>query len=139
VSRFILTGTVATTLDFLVYRSGLWITGLVSLSKMAGILTGLAFTYFVNKRWTFKAGKTTIRSLLKFILLYIFSITINIITNRYFLYFLSKDRELFIFLAFCFAALISATVNYIGMKFFVFPDKRRAIEQGQKPKNGITP
>jgi putative flippase GtrA len=120
--RFILTGTGATVLDFIVYRAILWITDLLSLSKLMGLFAGLMFAYFVNKGWTFRVGKTTVRSLSKFILLYTFSIILNIVINKCILYFIGKDQELFILFAFCVAALASATVNYTGMKFLVFTE-----------------
>jgi putative flippase GtrA len=92
----------------------------------------------VNKNWTFKAGKTTIRSLSKFVTLYTFSIILNITINRLILYLTGSERELLIVFAFCLAALTSAVVNYIGMKFLVFTDRRHISEQEPELEDKIT-
>ncbi len=82
-------------------------------------LIGLIFAFFANKIWTFKSKKKSLAEPWKFILIYTSSLITNIYANMYLLYLL-QTFFLKIALAFLFATICSATINFLGMKYFVF-------------------
>jgi putative flippase GtrA len=136
---FIILGILTVIIDYIVYNSLLYtlrdkeISDLYIdiFSKALGFLSGTIFAYFANKYITFKNQKYYGKTLFKFITLYIMTLLINVLVNSStinILYLINiesnsvikidvNDIYLFAFLA---ATGFSATLNFIGMKWFVF-------------------
>ncbi len=91
----------------------------IDLAKAAGFIIGTVFAYLANRLWTFNRPAVKADSILRFILLYALTLGINVfvnsVLNRIFI-----DLEYIRQFAFLAATGISATLNFIGMKFFVF-------------------
>ena len=138
---FILIGICTVLLDYMVYRFLLYFTEnsridniyLEVFSKTTGFLAGTLFSYFANKYITFKSQSYKGKTLLKFIFLYATTLLINVVSNSISIFVLNQinlSNILFIeinmnindiyLLAFLFATGISAILNFIGMKWFVF-------------------
>lgn len=122
--RFLLVGFTTVAIDFIAYR--LLVAGdlNVSLAKGAGFVTGTVFAYFANKLWTFnrpEAG-TASGSALRFALLYGATLLCNVAVNAILL---ATFQDLsFVFQgAFVVATGVSATLNFLGMKYFVFAQR----------------
>jgi putative flippase GtrA len=118
---FLIVGFLTVFLDFLAYKSLLLLLhNLVDVAKGLGYLTGTVFAYFANKHWTFRSVVSHQRSVWRFCVLYFISFSANIFCN---------DVGLSIFdgyifsleIAFLCATIISAALNFFGMKNFVFP------------------
>ena len=117
---FLVVGLLTVLLDFLTYRSIIWI-GLfgADLAKATGFLIGTLFAYFSNRFWTFGHKPHAPGSQWRFALLYTATLGANVFVN---------SRALLIFggtatviqTAFLLATGVSACLNFLGMKMFVF-------------------
>jgi putative flippase GtrA len=128
---FLIAGLLATLIDFLIYRALIHFNPLglssLNIAKGIGFIGGTIFAYFANRFWTFQQQTTGSGSVTRFILVYILGLSANIAIN-----YLSIDRlseviitpEYIILIAFVLATGVSATLNFIGMKFFVFTDRK---------------
>ena len=127
---FLILGIFAVLVDYITYKSLLYFLrneeisngNLEDFSKGIGFLSGTLFAYFANKYITFKSQKYKGRALLRFMLLYSTTLFINVYSNASsisLLNFISKNGDIYL-LAFLFATAVSATLNFIGMKWFVF-------------------
>ena len=113
-SRFILSGILAVTVDLLTYQM------LVNylnydLAKALSFICGTIVAFIANKYFTFKKYKKRNKEVWQFALLYIATLTINVAINR-----LVLDISQIIFLGFLVATACSATLNFLGQKFWVF-------------------
>ena len=97
-------------------------------AKTLSFLCGLSVTYSLNKLWTWKKKDRSKKRLIKFGILYAFSLLLNVFTNSTILYIL-KENEVFeilpykYFIAFIGATAVSAVFNFLGQKFWVFHHK----------------
>ena len=121
IGRFLVVGSLTVLVDLVSYRLCLE-TGLpVPLAKTIGFLSGTIFAYFVNRFWTFQS-QTSHAALFKFLLLYLSTLLTNVGVNQ--IVFeavpLGERGQLFAFLV---ATSVSATLNFLGMKYIVFREK----------------
>ncbi|MBM5461552.1 GtrA family protein [Pseudomonas sp. P66] len=116
-SIFLVVGSLTVLVDFLSYR-GLVGTGIVTTdwAKGLGFLAGTIFAYFANRFWTFNAKVHARGSAIRFGVLYTVTLVANIAINRLALWMFAAD----IHLAFLLATGVSAALNFLGMKHFVF-------------------
>lgn len=120
ISIFLLIGSTSVLIDFLIYSSLIHSAEVgVGLAKASSFLVGVLFTYFANRFWTF--GHTTHQpdSLLRYGCLYIFTLSVNVIVNTVALRLL-REVHVAALLAFLAATGISASLNFLGLKWFVF-------------------
>ena len=121
--RFFVVGITTVLLDFIFYYFILSINLFDhEIAKGVSFVIGLIFAFFANKKWTFRSLKKSIKEYWKFLLLYSFSLIINIFTNSFFLIIL-KFTIYKLAISFLIATICSATINYLGMKYFVFINK----------------
>jgi putative flippase GtrA len=123
-SIFIVIGMFAALADFIIYR-GLIFLGFagVNMAKTVGFLVATSLAYHANGSWTF-GGKLHVKgSMWKFILLYATTLAINVYANLFFLKQI-KEASMAMQLSFFLATGVSAILNFIGMKFFVFKDRK---------------
>ena len=117
---FLIVGGLTASVDYICYFSILWAELLnPNLAKSMGFLMGTIFAYFANRFWTF--GRIPINPLhsLGFLVLYASTMAINIMTNAKILEVLGTFTGA-IQIAFVTATAVSAILNFLGMKFFVF-------------------
>lgn len=117
---FLVVGSLTVVVDYMTYRGIVW-TGLleINLAKGAGFLTGTVFAYFANRIWTFGARAHAAGSAWRFAALYTLTLLINIYANALMLSVLSGIPYP-VQVAFVIATGLSATLNFLGMKHFVF-------------------
>lgn len=126
---FLVVGIVTVVIDFLAYQ-GLILFGVagIDIAKAAGFVVGTVFAYFANRYWTFGHNRHASGSAFRFGILYVISLGANVGINALCLMGL-KDHSMSVQLAFLFATGLSATLNFLGMRLFVFADK--SIETSQ--------
>lgn len=119
--RFLLVGSSTVLLDFLSYKVLLSFGLSHSTSKMCSFLIGTIYAYFLNKYFTFERGDQNQADFLKFIVLYSFSLGLNVGANYFVLSVLSMYQDSWVVTAaFLFATGTSTVTNFIGQKYWVF-------------------
>ncbi|MEI2768117.1 MAG: GtrA family protein [Nitrosomonas sp.] len=129
---FLIVGSLTVLVDFAVYRGLLWldITS-IDLAKGVSFLAGTIFAYFANRFWTFGHQSIAAGSVGRFAVLYLSTLIANIAVNALALKALI-DVPSSLQWAFLLATGVSATLNFLGMKFFVFHSQA-------KPANPVNP
>jgi putative flippase GtrA len=127
---FLVAGFLTVALDFLLYRGLIYIKPFgfdsVNLAKGLSFIGGTIFAYFANRFWTFNQQTTSPGSVLRFSWVYIIGLLANIAINHLSIAWLSSvilTPEYILLIAFFLATGVSATLNFIGMKFFVFTER----------------
>ena len=117
---FLIVGGLTVLVDYLAYRAVI-LTCLfeTNLAKGAGFLTGTVFAYFANRHWTFGALTFSSGGAWRFAALYSLTLMCNVFANELMLSVLS-GLPYPVQTAFVIATVISATLNFLGMKYFVF-------------------
>lgn len=140
ITKFFIIGVSAVLVDFIIYYMMSDLMGInTDVSKAFGFMIGTVYTYFLNKRWTWKYTERSNKGMvLKFGVVYAVSFIFNILINKYGLKWIpdflinlelnfadGNKMPVFAikgdkFLAFFFATVVSAVINFIGQKFLVF-------------------
>jgi putative flippase GtrA len=127
---FLVVGLLTVVIDFLLYRGLIYINlfgfDSVNLAKGLSFIGGTIFAYFANRFWTFNQQTTSSGSVVRFGLVYIIGLLANIAINHLCIAWLSSKflmPEYTFLIAFLVATGVSATLNFIGMKFFVFTER----------------
>jgi len=117
---FLLVGAATILIDFISYHGLIQLHAIdVGIAKATGFLIGALFAYVANRFWTFGHKPYTAGSPWRFILLYASTLGVNVITNTLTLKLIANTEASFK-IAFLFATGVSACLNFLGMKFFVF-------------------
>ena len=121
IGRFLVVGSLTVLVDLVSYRLCLEIGLTVPLAKTIGFLGGTIFAYFVNRFWTFQSQSSHV-ALFKFLLLYLSTLLTNVGVNQIVFEAVPPGErgQLFAFLV---ATSVSATLNFLGMKYIVFREK----------------
>lgn len=117
---FFIVGASTVVVDFISYRGliGFQIMD-VDMAKATGFLMGTLFAYFFNRFWTFGHKPHVPGSAWRFSALYASTLGANVLINALALRLLA-DVSAAIQLAFLVATGVSACLNFLGMKLFVF-------------------
>lgn len=117
---FLIVGSLTVLLDFVAYRCLVWMKLLdIDTAKAMGFIIGTVFAYFANRLWTFGHKSHMPGSPWRFIILYAATLGANVFINALALTLLS-DIAVAVEVAFLLATGVSATLNFLGMKLFVF-------------------
>lgn len=128
---FLIVGLLTVGIDFLIYRGFIYLHpfGLdsVNIAKGFSFISGTIFAYFANRFWTFNQQTTGAGSVFRFVMVYILGLVANIVINYLCIEWFSSPalaKEYTLLIAFILATGVSAALNFIGMKFFVFTDRK---------------
>ncbi|MBT7561194.1 MAG: GtrA family protein [Proteobacteria bacterium] len=117
---FLVVGSLTVLIDFVIYRGLIEFEVIaVDLAKAVGFLIGTIFAYFANRSWTFGHKLYLSGSAWRFAVLYASTLGTNVLINSLALK-LFADAVAAIQFAFLLATGVSASLNFLGMKFFVF-------------------
>ena len=116
---FLIVGTLTVGVDFLSYTLLLHFGMPFALAKAAGFVLGTVFAYFANRWWTFGHRQHAPGSALRFAMLYALTLGANVSVNHLVLLF-AGERHTAVQFAFLVATGVSAALNFLGMKLFVF-------------------
>ena len=105
--------------DYITYRSLLWLTGYIAISKAIGIITGTTFSFFSNRTFTFKRDSTEMRQVVSYLIIYATTMSVNVLINNTVIHFLGHN-EIGINVGFLVAAAVQAALNFVGLKKVVF-------------------
>ena len=88
-------------------------------SKRVGFIVGSIFSFYMNRSFVFNIEHKKINHYLKFIILYFCSFFANSLSHDYTL--INFNLPIFSFLI---ATAISTIMNFLGLKFIVFNNKK---------------
>jgi putative flippase GtrA len=119
-AMFLVVGATTVLVDFVSYRGLIGFEVMsIDMAKATGFLIGTLFAYFANRFWTFGHKPHVPGSAWRFAVLYASTLGANVLINSLALK-LFADEIAAIPLAFLVATGVSASLNFLGMKFFVF-------------------
>ena len=114
---FILVGGCSTGIDFVIYML-LSCKLQITISKGISMIVASIFSYFVNKQVTFNnREKTNLRYIFRYYLVFAINFGTNLGINYLIYHYLGTK-----IIAFVLATICGMTVNYLGQKYFVFPN-----------------
>ena len=124
VARFLVVGGATVLIDLMFYIIVVYLGVSTVLAKGIGFICGTIFAYFYNKNITFRSSRSGEAGFSIFVLLYLVTLVVNVFANESVLQNIGYTQFAFV-LAFFVATSISATMNFIGMKYMVFSDARK--------------
>ena len=119
--RFLIVGSLTVAIDLLFYFLLLYFNIDTYISKSISFSLGAVFAFYANKSFTFSNSKAGLIKFVIFIILYLCTLFINVISNESVLDLIGHTNPSLV-LAFIFATILSATINFLGMKYIVFKD-----------------
>lgn len=119
VARYLVAGSSAVFVDFILYRSIVWMLDMKLFAKVIGYVGGTIYSFYVNRSFTFKRNESNREQVISYLFIYILSMVLNGGINQTGLMLLGSG-ELGINFSFATAAVASAAFNFVCMKRFVF-------------------
>ena len=122
-SRFFLVGVIAFIIDISLYYFLTHIGLSVSFSKASSFIAGTVFGYIVNSEYTFRAQKNNYKLFLKYLCVYLFSMTGNIAINNFLNIYLSEftvNLQIIKFISVILATTFSMIFNFLSLKYYVY-------------------
>ena len=117
--KYIFVGLSTVLIDFLIYKFLIKFI-VIYLAKTISFLSGTFFSYQLNRTWTFKSGKKTLSQFIKYLIIHITSLVLNVFINSLLLNTFSKNYFLSYEVSFVIATLTSAFYNFLFIKIFIF-------------------
>ena len=120
VKRFLVVGFTTIIIDYIVYVALVNILGYSYMYKGISFIAGAVYSFVLNSLYTFNQERLKISQLIKFAIVYIISLSINVSVNAFLVERIPLTAHVSIFISFSVATLASCAVNFSSMKFFVF-------------------
>lgn len=118
--KFLFVGSFTVLIDFLAYSGLIWADIIeINTAKGVSFIIGTIFAYFANRLWTFDHKGSHLASAWRFGLLYALTLGTNILVNAATLRWFVLSPNI-MQIAFLVATGTSATLNFLGMKYYVF-------------------
>ena len=117
--KYIFVGLSTVLIDFLIYKFLVKFI-VIYLAKTISFLSGTFFSYQLNRTWTFKSGKKTLSQFIKYLIIHITSLVLNVFINSLLLNTFSKNYFLSYEISFLIATLTSAVYNFLFIRIFIF-------------------
>ena len=121
--KYIFVGLSTVLIDFLIYKFLIKFI-VIYLAKTISFLSGTFFSYQLNRTWTFKSGKKTLSQFIKYLIIHITSLVLNVFINSLLLNTFSKNYFLSYEVSFLIATLTTAVYNFFFIKKFIFKNTR---------------
>jgi putative flippase GtrA len=122
IARFLIVGGTTVLIDLICYFILIYMSLDTSLSKGVSFSVGTVFAYFANRNYTFQSTMGGFFIFTVFTLLYLSTLVVNVVSNEIVLKLISQINSSLI-IAFLIATTLSASLNFIGMKYIVFNSK----------------
>ena len=123
VGRFIIVGSTTVLIDLICYFVLIYMGINTSFSKGISFSVGTFFAYFANRIYTFQSSLGGFFRFTMFVLLYLSTLVANVVSNEILLKLTSQINNS-LMISFIIATALSATLNFIGMKYIVFNGKK---------------
>jgi putative flippase GtrA len=124
--RFVVVGGLAALLDYGSYRLLLVLDVPIDPAKAVGFVLGTTLSYLLNRSWTFgAAGRAHVVG--RFVALYGATLLVNVAVNAAAVRLL-EDLTGRITIAWLLAQGVASALNFVGMRYLVFPARPPAAE-----------
>ena len=117
--KFLIVGLTTVFIDYLFYNIFLYLKFSVEISKGLSFIIGAFFAFIANRIFTFQIKLKNIKQFYKFIIVYLFGLILNVCVNNLILLIIFEYKNKFL-IGFLISTFISATSNFLGMKYLVF-------------------
>jgi putative flippase GtrA len=122
--KFLAVGMIAVSLDWGIYLALVNFLGLGAvLSKSLSYIIGTMYAFVANGRLVFQSDLVPV-NFLKHLLLYTFSLLANTLVFAFLKSNFSFDSPMILGAALLAATFVSTVINFVGMRFWVFNNKR---------------
>ena len=121
--KYIFVGLSTVLIDFFIYKFLIKFI-VIYLAKTISFLSGTFFSYQLNRTWTFKSEKKTLSQFIKYLIIHITSLVLNVFINSLLLNTFSRNYFLSYEVSFLIATLTSAIYNFLFIKKFIFNNIR---------------
>ena len=121
-TRFLLVGCSTVFIDLICYSILILMGFDTDVSKGISFSIGAIFAYLANKNFTFQSTFYGLVQFSLFITLYSSTLFLNVTSNEFLLDFFGRTHVSLI-VAFVIATILSASLNFLGMKYIVFNEK----------------
>ena len=119
IGHFLVIGGLTVVLDLAAYSILLRLGFPVGTAKAIGFIAGTAFAYFANRIVTFENAGGGTTTMMRFAAVYSVNLIVNVAVNSLILA-VAGRTDAALALAFLVATGTSATLNFLGMKYWVF-------------------
>ena len=126
IGRFLVVGGTTVLIDLICYLMLIYMGFDTHLSKGISFSIGTVFAYFANRNFTFRSSMAGSVRFIIFSLLYLSTLVVNVTANEVVLNLTGRTDASFV-MAFVLATVLSATLNFMGMKYIVFPEDKRVM------------
>ena len=113
-NKFLFAGLAAVGTDLLVYYLLLNLLS-TEMSKGISFIIGSVVAFVINKYWTFEKPEKSYKEMIRFGVLYLTTLGLNVMTNKIVL-----DYTDIVLVSFIVATGISTILNFVGQKLLVF-------------------
>ena len=113
-NKFLFAGLAAVGTDLLVYYLLLNLLS-TEMSKGISFIIGSVVAFVINKYWTFEKPEKSYKEMIRFGVLYLTTLGLNVMTNKIVL-----DYTDIVLVSFIVATGISTILNFVGQKWLVF-------------------
>lgn len=131
--RFGYVGFVTVLIDFALYRVLTAAGAPVAPSKALSFVVATVCAYLLNRAITFRAEGGR-REVTRFALLYSFALLVNVAMNELMLALLPDSSSFEVEAAFLVAQATSSTINFVGMRQFVFTNRAQPVSEHVEPE-----
>jgi len=119
--RFCLIGLESTVLNYLVFLIMFYFLSVNYLvSSAIGFMSGVLLGFIFNKKYTFSSDRKVSSTLLKYLFVYLFSLTVQIVS----LHFLTEEIALNPIISNAVLLPVTTIINFFGTKIIVFKNKK---------------
>ena len=123
--RFIVIGFSTVAIDYILYSFLVNVGIERTYGKGLGFMSGVVYSFLLNKNWTFEFKGSTSGSATRYIALYGLTLAINVGVNDYIIALVASTGANGHALSFVLATAISAIANFLGMRYYVFNPTRK--------------
>ena len=121
--RFLIVGSTTVLIDLICYSILVYMGFNTYISKGVSFSIGTVFAYFANQTFTFRSSTAGSARFIMFSLLYLSTLVVNVLVNEFILDLTGRTSLSFV-TAFVLATALSAILNFIGMKYIIFPSEK---------------
>ncbi len=125
IGRYLLVGSMVFSVDMFTYFIGIMANLPIPIAKGIAFICAVIVAFFSHRLWTFSVENTTPKQTVRFGCLYLSNFFANVSSNSLFIHLLD-DEPYGLLIAYMGATCLCSLINFLGLKYFVFPRAGRS-------------